>query len=75
MGTEIIQAIQNIGIEAIKILGPAIIASVVAYKIGKSQMYGHIGVRPTQLTSLHFKIFHNHAFHKDFACEGGVNSF
>jgi len=32
----------------------------------------NMGVRPTQLAALPFKIFYNHAFHKDFACEGGV---
>ena len=37
MSPELIQAIQNIGIEAIKILGPAIIAAVVAYKVAKTQ--------------------------------------
>lgn len=38
MNTELIHALQNVGIEAIKILGPAIIAAYVAYKTGKSQM-------------------------------------
>ncbi|MFH2045990.1 MAG: hypothetical protein ABIK92_12680 [Pseudomonadota bacterium] len=34
---------------------------------------GNMGVRPTQFTALPFKIFYNHAFHKDFACEGCVS--
>jgi hypothetical protein len=45
MNADLIQAFQNIGIDAIKILGPAIIAAVVAYKVAKTQ--SDVGLKQT----------------------------
>lgn len=38
MDIELVQAIQVVSVEAIKILGPAIVAGSVAYRVGKNQM-------------------------------------